>query len=482
MEKINREAIDEFVNTAYKSGLPKDQVENFLTKGYVPLRWQCMFHAEARKCDNPDGATELGAGGARGPGKSHCVFSQVTLDDCQRKDGLKFLFLRQTGKAARESFEDLILRVLTGRVEYNYNISSGFLSFHNGSRVLLGGFESERDIDKYIGIEYDGIAIEELNQLTKNKVDKLLGSMRTSRTDWRPRLYTSFNPGGIGHQYVKDEFVTPFREGKEAKTRFIPSTYKDNPYLNREYIDYLEGLSGNLGKAWREGEFDLFEGQFFIEFSREKHVVSPFAIPESWLRFRSIDPSGRDGITSCHWYALDWNRRVFCYREHYGTGLDADQHALEITRLSQGEQYRYTVIDSAAFSKLGLPETMAEIYNRCGVSGLTPSSKQRVVGWNTVHTYLRWDKNTTPKLFIFSTCENMIRTIPALVHDDLHPEDINNKGEDHAADELRYFLQTLREGHTPRPLTFVERRLKEMKEKEEEFNLNYTKSSNFLMK
>lgn len=470
-----KEAIDEFVKTAYESEAPQEQVENFLTRGYVPLRWQWKFHSEARKCDNPDGATQLGAGGARGPGKSHCVFSQVTLDDCQRKDGLKFLFLRQTGKAARESFEDLILRVLAGKIEYNYNKSNGFLSFANRSRVLLGGFESESDIDKYIGIEYDGIAIEELNQLTKNKVDKLLGSMRTSRTDWRPRLYTSFNPGGIGHQFVKDEFVIPYRERREGKTRFIPSTYKDNPYLNKEYIDYLETLGGSLGKAWREGEFDLFEGQFFMEFNREKHVVQPFAIPESWLRFRSIDPSGRDGITSCHWYAIDWNSRVFCYREHYGTGKDADEHAKEIARLSAGEQYRYTVIDSAAFSKLGLPETMAEIYERCGVNGLTTASKQRVVGWNMVHTYLRWDKNTSPRLFIFSTCENLTRTLPSLVHDELHPEDLNTKGEDHAADELRYFLQTLREGHTPRPLNLVERRLKEIQESEGGFNLNYRK-------
>ena len=475
MVKINKEAIDEFVKTAYESGAPKDQVENFLTRGYVPLKWQWKFHAVARECDKPDGPTEIGAGGARGPGKSHGVFAEVTLDDCQRKDGLKFLFLRQTGKAARESFEDLILRVLIGKIEYNYNKSSGFLSFSNNSRVLLGGFETEGDIDKYIGIEYDGIAIEELNQLTKNKVDKLLGSMRTSRTDWRPRLYTSFNPGGIGHQFVKEKFVIPYREGKETKTRFVPSNYKDNPYLNKEYIEYLEGLGGNLGKAWREGEWDLFEGQFFIEWSREHHVVKPFAIPESWLKFRSIDPSGRDGITSCHWYAIDWNSRVFCYREHYGTGLDADQHAKEIARLSVGETYRYTVIDSAAFAKLGLPETMAEIYIRCGGSGLTPASKQRVVGWNMVHTYLRWDENTSPRLFVFSTCKDLIRTLPALVHDDLHPEDVNTKGEDHAADELRYFLQTLREAHTKRPLTLVERRLKEIQESEEGFNLSYHK-------
>ncbi len=92
-----------------------------------------------------------------------------------------------------------------------------------------------------------------------------------------------------------------------------------------------------------------------------------------------------------------------------------------------------------------------------------------------VHQYLRWDENTDPQLKIFNNCVNMIRTIPLLVHDDLHPEDVNIKGEARAADELRYFLQTLREKHTQRPLTLVERRLKEMKESEEGLNLRYSK-------
>jgi PBSX family phage terminase large subunit len=420
---------DKFLLQAKELGVPKDQLVRFLSFQYVPLPWQLKFHAFARDCDKPDGPTQLGCGGARGPGKSHAVFSQVTLDDCQRFDGLKFLFLRQTGKAASESFEDLIFRCLTGKIGYKY--SKGNSLTLGKSRVILGGFETENDIDKYIGIEYDGIAVEELNQLTKNKVDKLLGSMRTSRTDWRPRLYTSFNPGGIGHNYVKTEYVIPYREKQETKTRFIPSTYKDNPYINKEYRDYLEGLGGTLGRAWREGDWDIFEGQYFLEWRNAKHVEVPFKIPESWQKFRSIDPSGRSGITSCHWYALDNDGKVHIYKEYYRTGLDSDQHADEIKRLSGDEEYRYTTIDTAAYSKLGLPETTVEIYERHGVSGLVPSMKNRVMGWDIMHQYLRWSEWEPPKLRVFDTCTNFIRTIPNLIHDELHPEDVDTNGEDH---------------------------------------------------
>jgi len=288
-------------------------------------------------------------------------------------------------------------------------------------------------------------------------------------------MYSSFNPGGLGHLFVKDTYVLPFRTNTQTKTRFIPSTYKMNPYLNKEYITYLEELTGDLGKMWREGEWDMFAGQFFTEWNYAKHVVPAFAIPETWAKFRSIDPSGRAGITSCHWYALDWNGKVYCYKEHYGTGLDADQHAREIVRLSGSESYKYTVIDTAAFAKLGLGETIAEVYEREGVYDLVAASKERVMGWDSCHRYLRWNEGQGPNIVFFENCLNIIRTIPSLIHDEIHVEDANTKGEDHAPDEMRYFLQTLRDQAIPKPMNRVEKLLHEIKQAEGSFDFKYRK-------
>ncbi len=457
------------IQTAKKAGCPKDQVEEFMRVGYLPFPWQWDFHAAAREADNFGGPVDIGVGGARGPGKSHAVLSQAALDDCQRYAGLKGLFLRQTGISAQESFDDLISKTVRGRTEYRKTKNS--IRFPNGSRIILGGFKDEGDIDRYIGIEYDFIIIEELNQLTKEKYTKLRGSLRTSKPGWRPRMYTSFNPGGLGHAFVKERYVLPKRANTETETRFIPSTYKQNPRLNPEYIQYLEGLEGTLGRSWREGDWDLFEGQYFTEWRHERHTCAPFIVPQSWMRFRAIDPSGREGWTSCHWYTVDTDGRVYAYREYYATGKDYDQHAQAITKLSQdkdgvSEDYRYTVVDTAAFAKAGYSETAAEIYERNGVTGLIPAAKERVIGWNAVHTYLRWDLSTKPKFIAFTTCANLIRTLPLLQHDELHPEDVDTRGEDHAADELRYFLRTLREAKTPRTETMVERRLRELRQQE----------------
>ncbi len=334
------------------------------------------------------------------------------------------------------------------------------------SKIILGGFKDERDIDQYVGIEYDVIAIEELNQLTENKVEKLKGSLRTSKPNWRPRLYTSFNPGGIGHLYVKTKYVDPYHQKTQKKTIFVPSTYKDNPHLNVEYTDYLEGLSGNLGRAWREGNFDIFEGQFFGEWNVNKHVIRPFTIPEHWQRYRAYD-HGRTAPACCKWYAVDEFGRVFVYRELYKAGLNVDELAAEIVRLSGKEEYRFSVADPSIFAQHGFVDksggqTIAESFARNGVTW-SPASNRRIDGWSLMHQYLNCD-GKDPNMVFFDTCFDSIKTIPAQIHDEHKPEDLNTKGEDHAVDTDRYFLVALHEVSSKKPKTEVELKLDKLKQ------------------
>lgn len=489
--------LERCIDAAKAAGSPKDQVVNLVQNGnYIPYRWQWQFHAAAREADHEGGPTDIGLGGARGPGKSHGVLSQVALDDAQRVEGLKVLFLRQTGASAAESFDDLITKAIRGHTEYRKSAKA--LRFPNGSRIVLGGFKDEKEIDKYIGIEYDVIIVEELTQITEEKYTKLRGSLRTTKPNWRPRMYTSFNPGGIGHAWVRERYVIPYREDRQTETRFIPSTYKENPALNKEYIIYLESIGGNLGKAWREGEWDIFEGQYFGEWRYEHHVVKARRIPDTWIRYRSIDPAGRAGMTSCHWYAVDPEGRAWVYREYvWGPGIkkpdgtvievgrDHDEHAKEIARLSldsEGiiEPYRYTVMDTSAIAKLGYSETVAEIYERNGVNGLVAAAKERVVGWNAVHTYLRWDLSTPPQLRVFETCVKLIEEIPLAQHDEHNPDDVagTRKGAEHwdCIDDLRYFLRTLRDAKAPKPLSPVERKLKALREMDTTSDYSYMRN------
>lgn len=356
---------------------------------------------------------------------------------------------------------------------YNSKTHNFTLNDEYGGGVIA--FRNLDDVSKYQSAEFAVIAVDEL---TKNTYDTFMW-LRT-RLRWPGIKNTKFiaasNPGQIGHLWVKQLWIDryfPKEEVEAEQFHFVRATAQDNPFLDPSYVKSLESLPEKKRRAFLDGDWDAMEGQFFTEFDREKHVIIPFTVPAGWKKFRSIDVSGRNGWTSCSWYALDYDGNVFKYREYYMTGKDADEHAKMIKQMSNDETYSYTVIDNSAFSKIGMPESIAEVYARCGIDNLVPSSKDRVPGWNFVHQYLRWDDKNEPKLKIFDTCKNTIRTLPILISDENNPEDIDSRSEDHIADDLRYFLQTLREGKTMESKRNIEEYLNKKNSQNNSFNFEY---------
>jgi len=73
------------------------------------------------------------------------------------------------------------------------------------------------------------------------------------------------------------------------KIAFVQAKVDDNPYLASTYIDNLDTLPDKLRKAYKNGDWNIFEGQVFEEFNAEIHVCKPFEIPDNWTRLRAMD-------------------------------------------------------------------------------------------------------------------------------------------------------------------------------------------------
>ncbi len=408
--------------------MPREQVHNLIKRGYLPFPKQILFHVAARACDYAGGPTKVGFGGARGPGKTTTTFAQVTLDDCQRVAGLKCLFIRQTQKAARESFDDLRLRILR-HTPHKYNHSSGILNFPNGSRVILGGFANDKDIEKFLGLEYDLIAIEEDTQLSKTKKDKLLTCLRTSKQNWRPRSYHTTNPGGLDHANFKREFIEPFRKNSQSVTRFIPSLSSDNPALNVEYIEHLRNLTGWLRKAWLDGDWDIAAGQFFTNFRYDIHVCKPFAIPANWPVWACLDY----GFThpTAAYLLTKGDGIIYVVAEHFRTKTLPATHADAIIRLFARHnvplsRLKNFVAGADVFQMRGDThgKTIADQYRAAGIR-LRQAVQDREAGASLILSLLGdAEHDIPPKLQIFETAVNLIEQLPAMVHNPNHPEDV----------------------------------------------------------
>lgn len=462
---IDAQAVEAFVQQAYQVGLDQEQLRRFAAFGYVPQPKQMQFHAYAREADSyelmPEGPPMIGQGGARGGAKSHAALTQVALDDCMRVDGLKALYLRSVGKSARESFEDFLQKALPAIMQY-YLPSKSKIALPNGSQILLGGFRTEKDIDQYIGLEYDIILMDDCQLVPYERRKKLFASMRTSKPDWRPRGYLTFNPSGVGHAQLKREFVLPWRAAQQESrpqsgpTRFIFSLPEDNRFLNPDYVAYLDTLTGWLHKAWRLGDFDIAAGQYFIHWSHKHHVIHELPlvdgrIPADWEIWASLD-YGWNHPTVVQVHCKDGDGRIYTFAEHWQRRWRVEQHAEAIKSMLEQwglslSRLRSFVAGHDVFAKQANGTTIAMDYAEQGIH-LERANVDRVNGWaNMVRLLGAPEEGKEAGWQVLASCTHLIEQIPMMEHDPKRPEDVlkvdvdaDGLGGDDSGDCARYGL------------------------------------------
>jgi hypothetical protein len=444
------------------AGCPRDQVKNFLMAGVVLQPRQLVASAAARRCDHADGPVAIGYGGARGGGKSHWLLAQMGADDCQRVPGLKCLLLRKVGKANMEQFEDLRRR-LFGKLKHEFSAYRGVLAFANGSRIIAGHFQSEKDIDAYLGLEYDVIGVEEATTLTSRKYQDISTCCRTSKPNWRPRIYSTTNPGGVGHAWYRSRFVVPMLERREAETIFVPARVGDNAFNNPEYRKVLEGLTGWQKRAWLDGDWDIAAGQYFTTFRREVHVLPDFDETRAVEWFAALD-YGFAHYTVCLLGCKDGDGNTFIVDEHAERLWLPQRHAAAIKTMLARHGLdtlclRRFVAGADVFSRQSDGTTIAGQYAKLGIS-LRCANTDRVNGWAEVlQGFGDVEGGVKPTLFIHPRCGRLLETLPALQHDPNRPEDVlkvdadeDGIGGDDAADALRYLVATKSRTITQRKL------------------------------
>ncbi|MDY3308735.1 MAG: phage terminase large subunit [Eubacteriales bacterium] len=389
-------------------------------------------------------------GGARGGGKSWAMRRKFILL-ALRYPGLNLLLLRRTLPELRENHLIPMQRELYGFAVYNS--AERVFRFPNGSRIKLGYCDTLQDVYQYQGQEYAVIGLEEATHFTEEQMRFLTTCNRTTRKDFSPRMYYTCNPGNVGHAWVKRLFIDRLYAENENPNDylFIPARIYDNKVLldaDPNYIRQLEALPEELRRAHLDGNWDVHAGQYFREFSRDRHVIEPFEIPSWWRRFRSMDWGYNDPCCVL-WHAVDGENRVYTYRELYVRETRAGEVAAMVLELSRGESISYTVASPDMWQKRGAVlsgaggfegETLAELFTSSGLS-LTPADNSRVPGWNRVRDFLAVAPDGRPNWLCFSDCRNLIRQLPALQFDQHNREDAAD-GDDHAPEALRYALMS----------------------------------------
>lgn len=417
-------------------------------------------------------------GGAAGGGKSDCALAEALRQ--VEIPHYRGLILRKTFPQLSELIDrsgELYKSAYRGA---KYNESKHVWTFPSGAKIFFGSMQHTRDRTNYQGKRYDFIDFDELTQFTFDEYSYLFSRNRPNGPGTRCYMRAQANPGGVGHGWVKERFITPappmttiwddviirFPDGHEELRRkariFVPSTIFDNKILlqnDPEYLTRLASMPEAEKQALLYGNWDTFAGQVFTEWRDDPdhyhdrlntHVIQPFLIPEGWRIVSAMD-WGYTRPFSIGWYAYDREGTMYRIREFYGINkegtpnvgarMSADAVAKEMRRIEaedsnlKGRKIA-RVADPAIWASQGT-ESIERIFRNERIYW-QKAVNDRLNGKMQVHNRLAFDERGKPMLQVFNTCRHFIRTVPNLVYDQADVEDVDTDGEDHIYDELRY--------------------------------------------
>ncbi len=247
-----------------------------------------------------------------------------------------------------------------------------------------------------------------------------------------------------GLTFLYEEIYLNRKNNPEIWYEFME--WADNPYLSPKEIKLMEStLDESTLQSRKLGRFCTREGLVYPEFDERVHVVQPFPVPPEWQDNISIDPGLKNPL-SAHWYAVDYDDNVYVIAEHYAAGKDIDYHAQAIHAMSEslgwkrdGKGRVSALIDSAAQQRtLASQKSVAELFYERDILANPRVEKDLFSGISRVKSYLNRG-NGLPDLYIFSSCPNLIREIKSYFWGS---GDAPVKRDDHAMDELRYYLMS----------------------------------------
>lgn len=309
--------------------------------------------------------------------------------------------------------------------------------FGSNSKIWFKSCEEGRD--KFQGASLDFVWFDE------EPPEDIYQECRMRVLDKNGEIFGTMTPLK-GLTFIYNEIYLNTHNDDEVFYIFI--SWEDNPYLSKkEIIRLTKTMSKDEIESRKFGRFSMIDaGLIYSEFDENTHIIQPFKIPNDWQDNISIDP-GLNNPLSCHWYAKDYDGNIYVIAEHYEQNKTIEYHSQKIKEISQSLNWKTTsnkmyqaLIDSAANQKtLSSPKSVSDLFYENGILVNTKVNKDVLAGISKVKSYLKNISGET-RLFIFSNCKNLIRELKTYRWSG---NDSPIKKDDHALDELRYYIASL---------------------------------------
>ncbi len=360
--------------------------------------------------------------GSAGSGKSYFITQKLIVRAC--REPIKILVCRRYGTTIRNTCFALFKEILTKWQLYPQYVKireTDFnIKFPNGSEIIFTGLDEENKLLSLNNIST--IFVEEVFEITKDILEQLSFRMRGQAEG--QQIIAAFNPISKNHWLYNFCVEQP-----PQSFIFSETTYKDNPFLKKEYVEELEEmLVRNPAKArvyvlghWGTPQ----EGLVITNWRTEE--FDPMALAASGLERRSgMDVGWLDPSAICDSFYDRENKIIYVFNEFYKSGCQLSELADAIRNMNLTKNKLW--VDAAE------PRTIA--YFRSEGINATPCIK----GKNSVKSGIMFLQDNL--IVVHPKCQNMIMSLENFSYiksrqTGLWTEDFDHTYS-HSIDSLRY--------------------------------------------
>jgi PBSX family phage terminase large subunit len=296
---------------------------------------------------------------------------------------------------------------------------------HTNTFFIFGG-KDESSYTLVQGITLSGVLFDEVALMPKSFVDQ---AVARTLSEPEARYWFNCNPESAEHWFYK-EWICNTRQKKALHLHF---TMQDNPILSPEQIADAERLyTGVFYNRYIKGLWCVAEGLIYPMFDKAVHVKSLPHPQGEW--YVSVDYGTLNAFSAGLW-CYD-GTTAYRVAEYYYSGREQKrqrtntQYLQSIQQLTAGKSISAVIVDPSAASFI------AEL-RQAGF--LVRKGKNDVVeGIRRTAAALEQGK-----LLFSPDCKNSFREFALYRWDESSSQDRPIKENDHAMDDIRYFVSTI---------------------------------------
>lgn len=402
-----------------------NRFKSFSPKQIRALTWWLenspLAHCDGIICD-----------GAVRSGKTLCMSISFIAWATANFNSCRFALCGKTISSVRRNIILPIIPVLTDLgFQIEEKISRNHLEItafgHKNTFFIFGG-RDESSASLIQGITLSGIMMDEVALMPRSFVEQ--GIARCSVEG--AKLWFNCNPEHPMHWFY-EEWI---KKSKEKNCCYIHFVMKDNPSLSPATLSRYEKLySGAFRERYILGKWVAARGCVYPMFTREKHIKKlPLSFEKFYIScdYGTVNPSsfGLWGLNSGKWYRV---KEYYYDSKLFGTRRTDGEHYEELEKLGENREIEAVVVDPSAASFI-------EYIARRGKFRVIPAKNDVLDGIRRVQDALREEK-----LLFSEECTDTIREFALYRWQENAQKDSVVKENDHAMDDIRYFVSTVLE-------------------------------------